>query len=100
MLVSFHVFFQFQDWAIPMPSAQVNAPLSCFSSARAIAPKKSKARESQMVQKQLQKAINSNIEEEMKKRASKDATSFKVWEVSSNMFIACLSKFLIFSWKN
>lgn len=47
-------------------------------SARAIAPKKTKAREAMMVQKQLQKAINSNIEEEMKQRASKDTTSFKV----------------------
>lgn len=35
-----------------------------------------------MVQKQLQKAINSSIEEEMKQRASKDTTSFKVRQVS------------------
>ncbi|KAG0716932.1 Retrovirus-related Pol polyprotein from type-1 retrotransposable element R2 [Chionoecetes opilio] len=49
--------------------------------ARIIAPKKAKVREAMMVQKQLQKAINSNIEEEMKQRASKDTTAFKVTRV-------------------
>ncbi|KAG7166968.1 hypothetical protein Hamer_G005270 [Homarus americanus] len=45
---------------------------------RTIAPKKAKAQESLFVQKQLQKAINANIEEEMKQRASKDFTALKL----------------------
>ncbi|MPC28282.1 UPF0390 protein zgc136864-like [Portunus trituberculatus] len=56
------------------------APLKMRKGSRAIAPKKAKAREAMVVQKQLQKAINSNIEEEMKQRASKDTTSFKLFK--------------------
>ena len=47
-------------------------------SGKAIAPKKAKAIESLVVQKQLQKAINESIEKDMKERASKDTTGFKV----------------------
>ena len=42
-----------------------------------IAPKKAKAVESQMVKKKLEKAINANIEETMKAKASHE-TNFKV----------------------
>lgn len=52
-------------------------------SARTIAPKKAKAQESQQVQKQLERAINANIEQQMKQRASKDFTALKVSTVTS-----------------
>ncbi|XP_071519958.1 uncharacterized protein [Panulirus ornatus] len=46
--------------------------------ARTIAPKKAKAQETMVVQKQLQRAINAHIEQEIKMRATKDITSFKL----------------------
>ncbi|XP_069182088.1 UPF0390 protein zgc136864-like [Procambarus clarkii] len=59
-------------------------PLKIRKGARTIAPKKAKAQEGMLVQKQLQKAINANIEQEMKQRASKDFTSFKLFKKEKN----------------
>lgn len=47
---------------------------------KVIAPKKAKAIESMVVQKKLQKAINASIEEDMKERASRDTTGFKLFK--------------------
>ncbi|XP_076061048.1 uncharacterized protein LOC143036930 isoform X1 [Oratosquilla oratoria] len=50
---------------------------------RVIAPKKNRIIENMKVKKELQKAINSNIEEAMKARASQEPTSFKILKSSS-----------------
>ncbi|XP_053644044.1 UPF0390 protein zgc136864 [Cherax quadricarinatus] len=59
-------------------------PLKMKKGGRTIAPKKAKAQERMFVQKQLQKAINANIEQDMKQRASKDCTSFKLFKKEKN----------------
>ncbi|XP_069987757.1 uncharacterized protein [Penaeus vannamei] len=53
-------------------------PLKAKRGIRTIAPKKTKAVEAKLVQKQLQKAINANIEQEMQQRASKAPQNFKL----------------------
>ncbi|KAK4303494.1 hypothetical protein Pmani_024503 [Petrolisthes manimaculis] len=46
--------------------------------ATTIAPKKAKAKEHILIQKKLQRAINYNAELEVKQKASKDLTAFKL----------------------
>lgn len=55
-----------------------HVPIKMKKGARTIAPKKAKAQEALAVQKQLQRAINARIEQELQMRAAKDVTSFKL----------------------
>ncbi|XP_066945861.1 UPF0390 protein zgc136864 [Macrobrachium rosenbergii] len=63
-----------------LKKGQRQKPFKAKRGGKYIAPKKAKAIENMIVQKQLQKAINSSIEQDMKERASKDATGFKLFK--------------------
>ncbi|XP_076061049.1 uncharacterized protein LOC143036930 isoform X2 [Oratosquilla oratoria] len=67
----------------PPPLIQVTWAQHLPWNGRVIAPKKNRIIENMKVKKELQKAINSNIEEAMKARASQEPTSFKILKSSS-----------------
>jgi len=51
---------------------------------RVVKPKKAKAIQANMVNRKLEKAINQNIEEEIKARASKEPQNFKLLKRTSD----------------